>query len=81
LIAHGVSRKLARQGGELGRGGILFAAGLITGEALIGIALAVPIVVSGEQDVLALGSGLPVVVGIVVVAGIATVLYRIAARQ
>jgi uncharacterized oligopeptide transporter (OPT) family protein len=81
LIAHGVSRKLARQGRELGRGGILFAAGLITGEALIGIALAVPIVVSGEQDVLALGSGLPALVGIVVVAGIAALLYRIAARQ
>jgi putative OPT family oligopeptide transporter len=81
LIAHGVSRKLARQGRELGRGGILFAAGLITGEALIGIALAVPIVVSGEQDVLALGSGLPALVGIVVVAGIAALLYRFAARQ
>jgi putative OPT family oligopeptide transporter len=81
LIAHGVSRKLARQGGEPGRGGILFAAGLITGEALIGIALAVPIVVSREQDVLALGLSLPALVGIVVVAGIATMLYRIAARQ
>jgi hypothetical protein len=41
----------------------------------------VPIVVSGEQDVLALGSGLPALVGIVVVAGIAALLYRIAARQ
>ena len=37
-----------------GRAGMLFAAGLITGEALIGILLAVPIVISGSRDVLAL---------------------------
>jgi putative OPT family oligopeptide transporter len=81
LIAHGVSRAVSRQGRDPGRGGILFAAGLITGEALIGIALAVPIVISREQDVLALGVDWPVWVGIVVVAGIAGLLYRVAARQ
>ncbi len=37
-----------------GRRGILFASGLITGEALMGIALAVPIVVAGNADVLAI---------------------------
>ncbi|MBB5940770.1 oligopeptide transporter, OPT family [Xanthomonas sp. 3307] len=36
------------------RPGTLFAAGLITGEALMGIAIAVPIVASGHADVLAL---------------------------
>lgn len=36
------------------RYGLLFAAGLITGEALVGILLAVPIVVAGRPDVLAL---------------------------
>ncbi|HEG42433.1 MAG TPA: oligopeptide transporter, OPT family [Phycisphaerales bacterium] len=36
------------------RHGLLFASGLITGEALIGIALAVPIVISGKPDVLAI---------------------------
>lgn len=36
------------------RPGTLFAAGLITGEALMGIAIAVPIVASGRADVLAL---------------------------
>ena len=35
------------------RNGLLFAAGLITGEALLGIALAIPIVISGSADVLA----------------------------
>ena len=36
---------------------MVFAAGLITGEALMGIAIAVPIVVSGQGDVLALPLG------------------------
>ena len=36
--------------------GLLFAAGMITGEALMGIAIAVPIVTSGSADVLALPS-------------------------
>jgi putative OPT family oligopeptide transporter len=40
-----------RAAGE--RRGLLFAAGLITGEALVGIALAVPIVLAGRADVLA----------------------------
>ena len=34
--------------------GVLFAAGLITGEALMGIVIAIPIVASGRADVLAL---------------------------
>jgi uncharacterized oligopeptide transporter (OPT) family protein len=35
------------------RHGLLFAAGAITGEALVGIILAIPIVVAGNADVLA----------------------------
>ena len=35
--------------------GVLFAAGLITGEALLGILLAIPIVISGRKDILAIG--------------------------
>jgi putative OPT family oligopeptide transporter len=35
--------------------GVLFAAGLITGEALVGILVAIPIVVTGNPSVLALG--------------------------
>ena len=40
------------------RNGMLFAAGLITGEALMGIVIAIPIVSSGRADVLALPSNL-----------------------
>lgn len=40
-----------REAGQ--RGGLLFAAGLITGEALVGILLAIPIVLAGRGDVLA----------------------------
>ncbi len=62
--------------------GVLFSAGLITGEALMGILIAVPIVMSGKADVLALpanlhfGAGL----GLVLVAGVAWLLYRTATK-
>lgn len=36
--------------------GILFAAGLITGEALVGILMAIPIIISGDRDVLAVSA-------------------------
>lgn len=48
-----------RRAGAEGPGrqaGVLIAAGLITGEALIGIALALPIVISGNANVLAISS-------------------------
>jgi uncharacterized oligopeptide transporter (OPT) family protein len=38
----------------LRRSGLLFASGLIAGEAIIGVLVAIPIVVSGNVDVLAL---------------------------
>jgi hypothetical protein len=60
---------------------MLFAAGLITGEALIGIALAVPIVVSGDSEVLALGLDWPTWVGVGVVTAIGVLLLRVAQRQ
>jgi putative OPT family oligopeptide transporter len=81
LIAAGVRRTLARRGREPSRTGVLFAAGLITGEALIGIALAVPIVVSGNPDVLELGIRLPTFVGLAIIAAIGLLLYRTAIRQ
>jgi len=81
LIAHAVSRVASRDGRDSSHAGVLFAAGLITGEALIGIGLAVPIVVSGEPDVLSLGLNWPAWIGIVVVAAIAALLYRVAVRQ
>jgi putative OPT family oligopeptide transporter len=64
------------------RNGVLFAAGLITGEALIGIAMAIPIVLSGRADVLAFwginNSNIP---GIVLLAVLMYLLYRIAGRR
>lgn len=51
----GVLAYLMGHGGGARGTAMLAAAGLITGEALMGIGLAVPIVVSGNADVLALG--------------------------
>ncbi|HEU4616710.1 MAG TPA: oligopeptide transporter, OPT family, partial [Gammaproteobacteria bacterium] len=89
LIAHFAARRKAPRGTDAGRAsaeageeahGLLFAAGLITGEALIGILMAVPIVIASNADVLAVPLKLPALVGAVVVAGIGALLYRIARR-
>lgn len=64
------------------RKGILFSAGLITGEALMGIVMAIPIVAAGKADVLALpeawqfGGWL----GLAMLGAIAWLLYRTAMR-
>ena len=65
------------------RPGTLFAAGLITGEALMGIAIAVPIVVTERSDVLAVAESLHFNqwVGLAVLAVVAWMLYRSSARQ
>ena len=65
------------------RPGTLFSAGLITGEALMGIAIAVPIVMSGRPDVLALPAGWHMGQGggLLVLAVVALLLYRAAGRR
>ena len=79
VLAHIVGR---RQGvAERGRTGMLFAAGLITGEALVGIVMAIPIVVAENPDVLALPFSLGSVGGIVVFVALAAALYRVAGRR
>lgn len=79
VLAHIVGR---RQGvAERGRTGMLFAAGLITGEALVGIVMAIPIVVAEDPDVLALPFSLGSVGGIVVFVALAVALYRVAGRR
>ena len=82
IIAWWANRHAASGATSL-RHGMLFAAGLITGEALIGIFMAIPIVLSGDADVLAVPAAIRQggVAGLVVFAVVATVLYRIAVRR
>ena len=65
------------------RKGVLFSAGLITGEALIGIFMAIPIVASGKADVLALPASLHLGqwAGLVMLGAIAWLLYRTVVKQ
>ena len=57
---------------------VLFAAGLITGEAMIGILMAIPIYLTKNPDVFALGFEVPSVVALLIVAAVAALLYRVA---
>ena len=70
---------------RMARKGMLFAAGVITGEALMGIVIAIPIVVAGRADVLALPDALRIGqtpagewLGLAVLALLAFWLYRTA---
>jgi putative OPT family oligopeptide transporter len=88
LIAHLVERRLKPGNAEgererIHQKGILFSAGLITGEALMGIFMAVPIVVVGATDVLALPESyhLGGWLGLVMLASVAMLLYRLVVRQ
>lgn len=88
LLAHFVERKHgvhphdeeARD--RIHRPGMLFSAGLITGEALMGIAIAIPIVVSSRGDVLALPAAwhFSQWVGLAVLAFVGWMLYRSATK-
>lgn len=71
---------------RLHRRGVLFSAGLITGEALMGIFMAIPIVGSGRADVLALPAAFQPGawgewLGLAILAVIAWFLYRAAISQ
>jgi putative OPT family oligopeptide transporter len=88
LVAHLVERYLKPGDAEgerekVHQKGTLFAAGLITGEALMGIFIAIPIVISGSASVLALPETLHFGgwLGLVMLAGVAILLYRLAIRQ
>ena len=80
-----VARSAAGEGGDPSRRGLLFAAGLITGEALMGIMLAIPIALAAlwpslSPDLLTVfdsppWGGWP---GLVIVAMVGWALYRIA---
>jgi putative OPT family oligopeptide transporter len=93
--AQGMTRSDAGAKERLHRRGVLFSAGLITGEALMGIFMAFPIVFSKHADVLALPAewrfgrwlGLPASwqlgqwLGLLMFGGIAWLLYRAVTRQ
>lgn len=89
LLSYLVERKHRLRGDDedardrLHRPGTLFSAGLITGEALMGIAIAIPIVVSTRADVLALPDRFQFGqwVGLVVLAFVGWLLYRSGANQ
>ncbi|MDH3759263.1 MAG: hypothetical protein OES93_15530, partial [Gammaproteobacteria bacterium] len=63
--------------------GTLFSAGLITGEALMGIIIAIPIVAVGSAEVLALPTALHFGgwLGLFFLAGVGMTLYRTAVNQ
>lgn len=66
---------------EGSRNGLLFGAGLITGEALVGIAMAVPIVMTGDKNVLAIfGASGVAWPGAVLLAIVVFLTYRVASR-
>ncbi len=88
LLAHLAQRALGAGASTAGseranRKGILFASGMITGEALTGIIIAIPIVVSGRADVLALPQSMQFggLLGLAIVAVLAFGLYRAASRR
>jgi len=88
LIAHFVERRLGiRDEGPAAerakQNGILFAAGLITGESLMGILIAVPIVVTSSAEVLSLPDSLQFgrLLGLGIVGALALWLYRTGSRR
>ncbi len=88
MIAHLAERYNASHGSSEQaennqRNGMLCAAGLITGEALIGIFMAVPIVVSSNPDVLALPASMQIgaPLGLAVVGAVVYAMYRVAAPR
>ncbi|HUO96286.1 MAG TPA: oligopeptide transporter, OPT family [Steroidobacteraceae bacterium] len=87
LISELVDRWQARHGAHgdpeaLRRNGLLFASGLIAGEAIVGVLIAIPIVLTGNVDVLALPASLRFGqwLGLACLAAIGWRLYRSAAR-
>ncbi|MBX3689846.1 oligopeptide transporter, OPT family [Dokdonella sp.] len=80
---HGVKVEDEAERDRVHRPGTLFSAGLITGEALMGIAIAIPIVVSARADVLALPEAFHFNqwIGLAVLTVVGWLLYRTGARK
>ena len=80
---HGVHPHDEAERDRIHRPGTLFSAGLITGEALMGIAIAIPIVLAERADVLALPSAwhFNQWVGLAVLVLVGWLLYRTGAKR
>jgi putative OPT family oligopeptide transporter len=80
---HGVSDDDEEAKDRIHRPGTLFSAGLITGEALMGIAIAIPIVMTSNAEVLALPDAwhFSQWVGLAVLAVVGWLLYRSGAKS
>ena len=89
LLAHFVEKRTGVLGADeaardrVHRPGTLFAAGLITGEALMGILIAIPIVATSRADVLSAGLALPAAewIGLAVLAVVAWMLFRTSTKD
>jgi putative OPT family oligopeptide transporter len=81
LVSLFAARRQAAGNEKRAPSGLLFAAGLITGEALIGILMAIPIVLASNPNVFALPWKLPTAAGLLAVAVVGALLYRVATRS
>jgi putative OPT family oligopeptide transporter len=88
LLAHYTERARKGLADEPGRArrGTLYAAGMIAGESLMGVLIAIPIVATGRADVLSLPDALQFaglkgsLLGMILLAGLAWALYRAGTR-
>jgi putative OPT family oligopeptide transporter len=90
MLAYFVARGIKKEGGSqddlenASRRGLLFSSGLITGEALVGILLAIPFAAAQSTDVLNLAPDgfdtAAAIIGIICFAGFSAWLYRAARR-
>ncbi|MBM4033674.1 MAG: oligopeptide transporter, OPT family [Planctomycetes bacterium] len=80
IVAWAASRQRAGEGTKGHHRGVLFAAGLITGEAILGILLAIPIVLNNGKNPLDLKRGPYALPGVLLVLLVLYVLYLIATR-
>ncbi|MFV1986656.1 MAG: OPT family oligopeptide transporter [Gemmatimonadota bacterium] len=91
LVAWGARRTIRNSGGDVaavergGQRGLLFASGLITGEALVGILLAIPFAAAQSTDVLALAPDdfgtAATFIGLALAIGFTLWLYRVASTR